>query len=103
MSATRPFSPHPGSNRAVTLAAAVAQVVLVDKGDKQLRITNIGANPVHFRAYSSANTPVPVASQLECVVAPNMSGTFTKAETHDSVTIFSTLGTTVHICTGEGW
>lgn len=104
MSATQPFAPHPGSNQPVVLAAGVAQVITVTADNRNLRIANAGANPAHFRAYDSRMyTVAPVASEKECPVLANMASTFTKGITQDSVTLFSTLGTTVHVCTGEGW
>lgn len=104
MSATQPFSPHPGANQPIVLAAGVAQTILVTAADRNLRIANAGANPAHFRAYDSKAYAVPpVASEKECPVLANMASTFTKGITQDSVTLFSTLGTTVHVCTGEGW
>lgn len=103
MSVLAPFSPHGGSNQPVTLAAAAAQIITITADDKNLRIANAGANPVHFRTYNSKITPVPVASTSDCPVLPNMASTFTKAMSHDSVSLFSTLGSTVHVCTGEGW
>ncbi len=102
MSATQPFSPHQGSNQAFTIAAAGNQAVTIDGGDRSLRIANAGANPVHFRTYSSSGAAA-VATAADCPVLPNMASTFTKQIGHDRVSLFSTAGTTVHLCTGEGW
>lgn len=104
MSAIQPFSPHQGSNQAFTLAAAGSQVVIVDSNDKSLRIANAGSNTVHFRTYSStAGGAAPVATAADCPVLPNMASTFTKPMGHDRVSLFSTAGSTVHLCTGEGF
>lgn len=103
MSATQPFSPHQGSNQIFTLAAATGQAVIVDAVDKNLRIANAGANPVHFRTYSSKDAVPAVAAITDCPVLANMASTFTKPMSHDRVSLFSTLGSSVHVCTGEGW
>lgn len=103
MSATQPFSPHQGTNQAFTIAAAGTQAVNVTPEDRNLRIANAGANPVHVRTYSSKEVPLPVATAADCPVLANMASTFTKPMSHDRVSLFSTAGTTVHVCTGEGW
>ncbi|WP_443700167.1 hypothetical protein [Pseudomonas sp.] len=103
MTAYASFAPHQGSNQLVTLVAATPQILTITAQDKSIRIANAGANPVHFRTYDSTITPAPVASSADCPVLAGMASTFTKAMSHDRVAIFSTAGTTVNVCTGEGW
>lgn len=103
MSALIPFTPKPGSNQFFTLAAAGTQVVSIEETNNSIRFANSGANPVHFRTYSSKDPTPPVASVADCVVLANFAGVFTKSLRHDRVSIFSTAGTTVHVCTGEGF
>ncbi len=102
MSTLIPFTPKPGSNQVFTLAANGTQIVNIEITNNSIRFANAGANPVHFRTYSSnAQTP-PVASVADCPVLANFAGVFTKSIHHDRVSIFSAAGTVVHICTGEG-
>ena len=103
MSATQPFSPHQGSTLLVTIAANGTQIAAVDRSDRNLRVSNSGAAPVHFRTYSSRDTTPPVATAADTVVLANGSSTFTKPLNHDLVSFFSTAGTTVYVATGEGW
>ena len=71
MSATQPFSPHQGSNQVFTIAAAGTQVVNVTPEDRNLRIANAGANPVHFRTYSSKDAVPAVAAPSPAAAEEN--------------------------------
>lgn len=101
MSAKQPFSPHYGTNQVLS-AAAGAAIANLDPVDKSVRIINTGANKAYIRIYNSAGT-VGVASVADFPVLPGASSTITKADGHDRMSYQSTAGTTLEVCTGEGW
>ncbi len=103
MSALQPFSPHYGSNQVVTPAAASATIT-ISGSDKNVRVTNTGANKGYFRTFSITDTPAGSAATVaDCCVAAGMSTVITKPDGHDRLSHISAAGTTFEIITGEGW
>jgi hypothetical protein len=102
MSALRPIGPHYGSNQVVTLAAATAQALTIERNDQQVRVWNSGASKLYLRTYENAGT-VAVASAVDYPVPPGVISTFTKPLGHDRISLLSASGTTCEVMTGEGW
>lgn len=102
MTIRQPFMPKYGSNQVIVAAAATAARVLIAGGNKQIRFLNPGADIVYVRTYSSA-TGVQSATTADFPVGVNQAVTLTKDEQHDTLTYFSTAGTTFHAMPGEGF
>lgn len=99
MSALQPVNPHYTSGQVVSPAAGSANVA-INATDKQVILTNLGANVCYIRISADAATtattadyPVPAGAQV----------TITKGEGQNRLAHISAAGTTLHIMTGEGW
>ncbi len=101
MSAEQPFSPHYGTNQLLTPAAG-ALVANLDPNDKNVRLVNTGTNPAYIRIYSSTGT-AEVATTADYLIPGGVSTTITKAMGQDRMSYVSALGTTLQVCSGEGW
>lgn len=102
MSALRPIGPHYGSNQSITLVAATAQALTIDKDDEQVRVFNSGSSILHLCTYDSTGT-VRVASAVDFPVPGEAISTITKPLTHDRISLISASGTTAEVMTGSGW
>ncbi|MGI4938813.1 MAG: hypothetical protein ACRYF5_19010, partial [Janthinobacterium lividum] len=87
----------------VTLAAGVAQTVGIDKTNNQARILNTGGGLVHVHCFNGTSQPGTVATTGDFPVPGGLSSVITKSHGHDQMTLLSSAGTTVHVCTGEGF
>lgn len=94
-----PFQPDAGANQIITVGAAVNTPITGLRPEaKQVSFLNTGANVVHVRvvgrdAASLADFPIPSGGWR----------VLTKADGTTAIAAFSTAGTTLHVCTGEGW
>lgn len=95
----QPIQPAYGSGVSAAPGVAAANAT-VSRGNKQLILTNTGANLCYVRvgtaavaAASTADYPVPAGAQV----------VITKAMDDNTVSHISPLGTTLHIMNGEGF
>ena len=96
----QPFFPHYGTNQVLTAGAASAPYSL-DKQDKQVRVTNTGANKAYFRTYDSG-AGTPAASSADYCVPAGGVATVSK-QGHNAIAVISATGTTLEVITGEGF
>lgn len=105
MTAMQPFMPKYGSNQVLTAGAASASATL-DRGNKQVRVVNTGANKAYFRTYN-ATDGAQSATIADCVVIPGETVIVTKngsgVDGHNSLAYISAAGTTLEVMTGEGF
>lgn len=98
MTIKAPVQPAYGTGQTLTPAAASAQATL-PRGNKQVILTNTGANICYVRigqgalTASAADFPVPAGSQ----------SVVSKADDDNVLAHISAAGTTLHVMTGEGW
>jgi hypothetical protein len=98
MTIKAPVQPAYGSGQVLSPGAASATATL-QKGSKQLILTNQGANVCYVRvgqgvaAASTADYPVPAGAQV----------VITKAMDDNQLSHISPLGTTLHVMNGEGF
>lgn len=98
MTIKAPVSPAYGTGITVSPGAASASTT-IRKGNKQLILTNLGANPCYVHAGTNGVTadasdyPVPAGAQV----------VITRAEGDDTLAHISPLGTTLHVMGGEGF
>lgn len=98
MSALLPFNPSYGTGQAVNSTSPAADAGALRKGDKQVCVTNNGANVAYIRVAATGAASAadyPVLSGAQVVV--------TKADDDTRLSHYSPLGTTLHIITGNGW
>lgn len=98
MSATLPFNPSYGSGQVVNAAAVAADAVALRKGEKQVCVTNLGANIAYVRVAAAGD-----ASTADYPVAPGAQVVLTKADDDVRLSHISAGGTSLHIMTGNGW
>lgn len=101
MNFIRPFAPHYGSTQTVTPAAASATIPIA-KQDEQVRILNTGTGIAFVRVGDSTASPV-VATAADFPIAPGDSTTITKSVLANTLAHISDAGTTLVICTGNGF
>lgn len=93
-----PFNPTYGSGQVVAAAAASAAISNLNGNDKQVVVTNLGANVAYVRVVSdtsaatTADYPVPAGQQVN----------LTKGD-GTRLAYISAAGTSLHIITGNGW
>lgn len=97
MSALLPFNPSYGTGQ-VVVSGVAADAGVLQKGDKQVCITNQGANLAYVRVAAAGN-----ATTLSYCVMPGAQVVLTKADDDVRLNHYSPGGTTLHIITGNGW
>jgi hypothetical protein len=97
MSAFLPFNPSYGTGQTVA-AGAAADAGALRKGDKQVCVTNLGANVAYVRVSSAGG-----ATAADYPVSAGAQSILTKADDDVRMSTYSPGGTTLHIMTGNGW
>jgi hypothetical protein len=99
MTARQPVQPVYGGGAVLTPASSAATATLVT-GNKQLILTNLGANVCYVRvgqttviAATTADYPIPAGAQV----------VITKSLDDDKLSHISASGTTLHVMNGEGF
>lgn len=105
---SQPFMPKFGSTIQVAPAAASANSATFDaqRGNRQVRLVNTGANKCYVRTFStlnSATTGYNVATVADHLILPGMSSTISKPPEHDGIAYISAAGTTLEASLGEGY
>lgn len=93
-----PFFPQYGTGAIVTPAAASATAA-IQKGTKNIILTNGGLNVCYVKIGTSGIT----ASTADFPVLAGTQVTLSKNEDFDTIAYISAAGTTLHIMNGEGW
>lgn len=101
MSLPRPFAPQNGSNQTSVLGVAGNAALSVTPDSSTLRIVNSGANACYVAPYSSKATAY-VATATDYPVLPGTDKVIFIGDVNDRVSVFSPLGTTVQVQTGDG-
>lgn len=99
MTARQPVQPAYGSGQTLTPAAAAATVTIA-KGNKQLILTNLGANVCHVRV---GNTSIANATTADYPVPAGAQVVISKSDEDDKLSHISASGTTLHVMNGEGF
>ena len=98
MSIKRPFAPHYGTNQVVSLAAGVAQSITLSNSDIAVNIANSGNAVLYARLSNAATT----ATTADFPVLPNQRERIEKMQDFTTLSLFSPVGTTVNVMTGQG-
>lgn len=98
MSVKQPVNPNYNTGQVVTPAAASAQITL-PKGNKQVILTNLGANVCYVRIGTGTLT----ASTADFPVRAGDQVIVTKAMDDSTLAHISASGTTLQVITGDGW
>ena len=99
MALSSPFQPAYGSGQVVAPGSSSATVT-VDKGARQVCLTNLGANVCYVRVFSSADGAL-AAATTDYPVPPGAQVLVSKGDA-DRLSHISALGTTLHVMHGEG-
>lgn len=101
--AIQPFAPAYGTNQPVSSTSPAASISIVP-GNKQLRVVNTGTAKGYVKAFNSKNSPASTAaSAADFCVPGGMASTITINQDFDTVSHFSSTGTTLEIMEGEGF
>jgi len=101
---SKPFVPSYGSNTTMTLVAATPQTRPINGNDSTIRVFNTGANPAYIISYNSINGAQVASATKGTYIPIGMMFMFTKANSADTLSAFSTLGTSLEVMTGvEGF
>lgn len=95
-----PFSPSFKSNNNLTATGTAASIPII-ADDDQVRIVNSGNNVAYVQTYDSKGT-VEAADDSDYAVFPAQSSVITKPQSHNALSYFSPLGTTISVMTGKG-
>lgn len=98
----QPFAPAYGTNLVLTPAVASSAAVALDLGktNRQVRITNTGANIAYVRI---GPADLPAATTADFPIPPGMSFTITKDPQHTHIRHISAAGSTLQVMLGEGY
>lgn len=96
----RPFSPQFKSNQNVT-AADPAAFITINESSDQVRVVNYGSNVAYICTYDADGTSL-VADDTDLPVFGGQDTTFTKSLSHNRLSYFSPLGSTISVMTGKG-
>lgn len=98
MTIKAPIQPAYGTGTVLSPGAASAEAT-IGTGNKQVILTNLGANVCYVRvgqgtlAATTADYPVPAGAQV----------IISKADDDNKLAHISAAGTTLHVMKGEGW
>ena len=95
-----PFNPQYKSNQNVT-AADPAAFIIINEASDQVRVVNYGSNVAYVCTYAADGT-ILVADDTDLAVFGGQDTTFTKPLSHNRLSYFSPLGSTLSVMTGKG-
>lgn len=95
-----PFSPQFKSNQNLSAADPAAVAIINDSCD-QVRVVNYGSNVAYVCTYAADGT-ILVADDTDLAVFGGQATTFTKSLSHNRLSYFSPLGSTLSVMTGKG-
>lgn len=100
MTVKAPFQPAAAGGQAVSPGAAAATIT-TGRGNKQICLTNTGANICYVRTGFTGS--VIAASTTAYPVLPNSQVVISKDQDHDVLSHISASGTTLSVVPGDGW